>query len=85
MSKITGRRVLVDSLSMEERQALVGKQVAACRQRNSEEFDEWDIGTVYSAREDEGILIWVRFDSDLAEIGCFDEEYIIILGVTDNE
>lgn len=81
MSKIVGRRVLVDSLSMEERQSLIGKQVAACRQRNREEFDEWGIGTVYSAKEEDAILLWVRFDSDLEEVGCFDEEYIIILEI----
>lgn len=77
---IKGRRELVDDLSIDERQALVGQRVLACYARGDDNgFDSWDIGTVSSAIEDHSIVLWVRFDSTDDVIGIFPEEHIIIL------
>ncbi len=79
MNQIFGTRVLLDYLTQQQRQALVGKRVVACFERNTEGFDVHDVGTVTSAEPEDGIVLWVRGDTNLEVIGCFDDEHIIIL------
>lgn len=81
---IKGRRVKVDDLSVEDRNALVGQRVAACYARHDDEgFDSWDIGTVLAKKPLDGTSLIVHFDSLNDSIGVFPEEYIIILTIED--
>lgn len=75
---ITGKTLLVDTLSSKECRALRGRRVVACKGFNETGREDWAIGTVEDMRPRDGIKIWVRFDC-IGLLGIFPEESIVVL------